>query len=257
MKIVAVIPARLASTRFPRKVLLPIEGLPMVEHVRRRGLLSSGLDDVVVATCDDEIAAYVRSQGGKAVMTSNRHENGTSRVAEAIKGVECSHVILLQGDEPLLLPRHIEQLVMAMTAAPEIPAWNLVAELNDADELHRHSFVKCTVGVDARILYCFRRSPGCSDYSIQKIFTRKMLGIIAFRKDFLLTLSGTAATPIEKAESIEQMRIIESGHRLAYLAVTPSLPSINEPDELGCVLDLLQGDNEQLGLLKAIVARDQ
>ena len=87
MKIVGVIPAHLASVRFPQKILFDIHGLPMIEHVRRRALLCGELEDVIVATCDIEIANIIKSYGGKVIMTSNSHKNGTSRVAEAIEGL--------------------------------------------------------------------------------------------------------------------------------------------------------------------------
>ena len=108
MKIAAIIPARLKSTRFPNKILLPIEGMPMIEHVRRRALMCPVLSEVIVATCDEEIAEVIRAKGGRVIMTSDSHVNGTTRIAEAVAQVDCSHVILLQGDEPLLLPRHIQ-----------------------------------------------------------------------------------------------------------------------------------------------------
>lgn len=252
MKIVAVIPARLASTRFPRKVRLPVEGMPMVEHVRRRALLCRGIADVVVATCDEEIAEMVRREGGAAAMTSHAHENGTSRVAEAIESIDCSHVILLQGDEPLMLPRHVEALAEAMQKAPDVPAWNLVGPLGSADEMDRHSFVKCAVGAGGRVLYCFRRSPYFSDFAHQRQCARKMLGIIAYRKDFLLRLTALPPSPCECAESIEQMRILENSFQLNYVEVEPSLPSINEPHELDEVLAMLRSDPEQQALLATI-----
>lgn len=254
MKIVGVIPARLASTRFPRKVLFSIHGLPMVEHVRRRALLCQGLDEVIVTTCDEEIAALVEKEGGRVVMTSHAHQNGTTRVAEAVESINCSHVILLQGDEPLLLPRHVEVLVGAISAQSDVDAWNLIGTLDAEDELDRHSFVKCAIAAPHEILYCFRRSPNFSDFATQKGFVRKMLGVIAYRKEFLLKLTGLPASPIEKAESIEQMRILENGFGLSYVQVTPSLPSVNEPGELQEVLDRLSVDSEQRALLKAITS---
>jgi len=253
MEIAAIIPARLASTRFPRKVVLPIEGLPMIEHVRRRALLCSGLSEVVVATCDNEIAELVGRAGGKAVMTSDDHQNGTTRVAEAIQSIRCSHVILLQGDEPLLLPRHVEKLVSAIEAEPEVPAWNLVGALETPEELDRHSFVKCAVAPPHRILYCFRRSPFHSSFSHQKVVARKMLGVIAYRKDFLLKLTTLPQTQCEAFESIEQMRILESGFNFEYVEVFPSTPSINEPHELGEALALLHSDVEQQAMLRMIL----
>lgn len=254
MKIAAIIPARLKSTRFPNKILLPIHGLPMIEHVRRRALMCPTLSEVIVATCDEEIAETVRANGGRVIMTSDSHVNGTTRIAEAVAQVDCTHVLLLQGDEPLLLPRHVEALAQAVIAEPEVSTWNLVGVLESQDELDRHSFVKCAISAPHDILYCFRRSPNFSDFDTQKAFVRKMLGIIAYRKDFLLELTGLPASPIEKAESIEQMRILENGFGLSYVEVAPALASINEPGELQEVLDCLSADSEQQALLKSIVA---
>jgi 3-deoxy-manno-octulosonate cytidylyltransferase (CMP-KDO synthetase) len=253
-KIAAIIPARLASTRFPRKVLLPIHGLPMVEHVRRRALLCPALSEVIVATCDEEIADVIRSFGGKVVMTSSAHINGTTRVAEAVQSVDCSHVMLLQGDEPLILPRHLDALASAILGEPDIAAWNLVGVLDKADEVDRHSFVKCAIAQPHRILYCFRRSPCFSDFSTQQAFVRKLLGVIAYRKSFLSLLAELAPSPIEQAESIEQMRILENCLGLDFVQVAPSLPSINEPQELDEVLEYLRGDLEQQILLAKVLA---
>jgi 3-deoxy-manno-octulosonate cytidylyltransferase (CMP-KDO synthetase) len=160
----------------------------------------------------------------------------------------------LQGDEPLLLPRHVEAMVSAMRAAPEVPAWNLVGSLSDADEMDRQSFVKCAVADRNRILFCFRRSPFFSDFSVQRKMARKMLGIIAYRKDFLLRLTALPPTLCEMSESIEQMRILESGFGFNYIEVEPSLPSINEPGEVEEVLGMLRSDAEQQELLRTIAA---
>jgi 3-deoxy-manno-octulosonate cytidylyltransferase (CMP-KDO synthetase) len=254
MKIAAIIPARLKSTRYPNKILLPIHGLPMIEHVRRRALLCPSLSEVIVATSDEEIADVVRHNGGSVIMTSDSHLNGTTRVAEAASQLDCTHVLLLQGDEPLLLPRHVEALVHAVIGEPQVAAWNLIGALDSPDDLDRHSFVKCAVTAPHQILYCFRRSPNFSDFETQKGFVRKMLGIMAYRKDFLSTLLVLPVSPIEIAESIEQMRILENGFELSHVEVAPALPSINEPGELQAVLDCLITDCEQQSLLKATVA---
>lgn len=253
MKIVAIIPARLASTRFPRKVLLPIHGLPMIEHVRRRALLCKMFSDVFVATCDEEISSVVQGFGGKVIMTSDKHINGTTRAAEAAEHIDCTHVMLLQGDEPLLLPRHLDVLASAVTVEPSVNAWNITGPIDHYEELDRHSFVKCAVSPSKHILYCFRRSPCYSDFETQKTFVQKLLGILAYRKDFLLKLTTLQPSLIEQAESIEQMRIIENGFSLRSVLVNPSLPSINEPHEVEVVLDHLEQDAEQLELLKRIL----
>ena len=253
MKIVAVIPAHMASVRFPGKILFPFHGLAMIEHVRRRALMSKAIAEVVVATCDEDIASAVRSYGGRVVMTANTHKNGTTRVAEAVKEIDCTHVMLLQGDEPLLLPRHIDLFAAAIQADPNGDAWNATGPIEGEEELDRHSFVKCAIGANDRILYCFRRTPCFSPFEVQQRFIRKILGIIAYRKSFLLQLTQLPPAAIELAESIEQMRIVENGFAIRSVEVTPSLPSVNEPREAEIVLDYIRQNDEQRKLLEAVL----
>jgi len=254
MKIVAIIPARLASVRFQGKVLFPFHGLPMIEHVRRRALMSMSVVDVYVATCDDEIAEAVRKFGGKVIMTASTHKNGTTRIAEAISDIDCTHVILLQGDEPLLLPRHLDSVINAIKSEPVTEAWNATGSLENADELDRHSFVKCSLGFSNQILYCFRRSPGYSEFEKQNKYMRKMFGIMAYRKDFLMKLTSLPESIIERYESIEQMRIIEHGYTIKSIDVEPSLLSVNEPAEVDLVLTYLQENEEQGVLLRKVLS---
>ena len=225
----------------------------MIEHVRRRALKCEHLSKVIVATCDEEIGSVVRSNGGNVIMTSRKHLNGTTRVAEAVSTLECTHVILLQGDEPLVLPRHIEKMVAAIEAEPDVMAWNLVGQIERPDELDKSSFVKCSVNEAGEIFFCFRRSPYFSEFNLQRIFTRKMLGILAYRKDFLLKLVSLPPSPSEQAESIEQIRIIENGYRLGSVEVSPSLPSVNEPSDLESVIYNLNNDSEQVRLLEELI----
>ncbi len=255
MKIVAVIPAHMASVRFPGKILFPFHGLPMIEHVRRRALMSKSVAEVIVATCDNEIASAIRGFGGKVIMTANTHKNGTTRVAEAVKALDCSHVMLLQGDEPLLLPRHIDAFANAIEADPNGDAWNATGPIDHPDELDRHSFVKCSVDSMGRILYCFRRSPCYTNFDIQKKFIMKILGIIAYRKEFLLEITKLPPSPIEQAEFIEQMRIIENGYVIRSVPVNPSLPSVNEPEEANVILNFIQSDYEQRNLLENVLTQ--
>ena len=257
MKIVAVIPAHMASVRFPGKVLFPFFGLPMIEHVRRRALLSKSLSQVIVATCDDEIAQVVCGYGGKVIMTANTHRNGTTRVAEAVKDIDCSHVLLLQGDEPLLLPRHIDALAHAIEQQPNGDAWNATGPIESPDELDRHSFVKCVASKTGRVMHCFRRSPSTCSAEAQFGFVRKILGLISYRRDFLMELVKLPAAPIENAEFIEQMRILENDGHLRSVSVDPSLPSVNEPHEADIVFKYIQHHPEQKDLLEVIINQSQ
>jgi 3-deoxy-manno-octulosonate cytidylyltransferase (CMP-KDO synthetase) len=253
LKIIAVIPAHMASVRFPNKILFPFYGLPMIEHVRRRALMCKDLSSVIVATCDDEIASTINHFGGEVVFTSKTHKTGTSRVAEAIEQLDCTHVILLQGDEPLLLPRHIQSMVNAISSNQNGYAWNATGPIELFDELDRSSFVKCVISKTGRIMHCFRRTPSFSALSKQQSFVRKILGIIAYRKDFLRKLTQVEASPIELAEFIEQMRILENNWVLQSVPVTPSLPSVNEPHEADIILEYIDSSEEQSKILTSII----
>jgi 3-deoxy-manno-octulosonate cytidylyltransferase (CMP-KDO synthetase) len=221
----------------------------MIEHVRRRALLVDNIDDVFVATCDQQIAEVVTGYGGKVIMTGNHHKNGTTRVAEAVADIDCSHVILLQGDEPLLLPGYVSAMVEAIKKDPDGASWNGTAPLSHAAECDRHSFVKCAIGTNQQIMCCFRRSPAYCDFESQRNFVQKILGIIAYRKDFLAQLVKMEATPFETSEFIEQMRILENGFQLTAVSFDQALPSVNEPGEADAVIAFLQNDEEQRKLL--------
>ena len=179
MKQVVVIPARLNSQRFPNKILLDLKGLPMLEHVRRRVLLAQNVEEVYIATCDQEIKQTLEVFGAKVIMTSDQHKNGTTRVAEAVKNIDCSEVILVQGDEPLLLPRHIDAMIEVIRKDNESVAWNATGPIEQEEELMRHSFVKAAL-YQGKILYCFRKSPSFNNFEAQQQYIKKILGVIAY-----------------------------------------------------------------------------
>ncbi|MDC0226847.1 NTP transferase domain-containing protein, partial [Alphaproteobacteria bacterium] len=207
MKIVTIIPAHLASIRLPQKILMNINGLPMIEHVRRRINLCSMVDQAIVATGDKDIKECVESYGGKVIKTKKKHLNGTSRVAEAIKNIDCSHVLLIQGDEPLILPRHINYFLKEISKDNENDAWNTVANLNNSKELETSSFVKCSIAKNGRILYLFRKSPSFSSFDNQQKYIKKILGVICYKKNVILDIAAKKASHIEKNESIEQIKL--------------------------------------------------
>lgn len=253
MKQVVIIPARLNSIRFPKKILFDFKGLPMIEHVRRRVLLSKNVIEVFIATCDIEIKEALETFGAKVIMTSDKHENGTSRAAEAVKIIDCTEVILVQGDEPLLLPRHLDLMIETIRRDRKSSSWNATGPIDNEEELNRHSFVKASIYND-KILYCFRKSPSFRNFEIQQQYVRKILGLIAFRKEFLIDLSKMNSTPIERIESIEQMRIIEKGYSIRSINFESSQPSINEPGDVDEVLNYIKNNMEQQDLLKKVLS---
>ncbi len=252
MKPIVIIPARLKSLRLPNKILMDIHGLPMIEHVRRRILLSNLIDDVYIATCDMEIKEALEIYGAKVIITNENHNNGTSRVAEAVKSIDCNKLILVQGDEPLLLPSQLDQMVEVLLKDNDSNAWNATGPIENEEELYKKSFVKCSIN-ESVILNCFRTLPSSSDFEIQTKNVRKILGLIAFTKDFLIQLSKFKSGKIESTESIEQMRIIENGYSITSIPFNKSQASINEPDDLEVVLQILNKDKEQKELLTQVL----
>lgn len=252
MKPIVIVPARLKSLRLPNKILMDIHGLPMIEHVRRRILLSDLIDDVYIATCDKEIQETLEAYGAKVIMTSENHKNGTSRVAEAVKSIDCDKLILVQGDEPLLLPSQLDQMVEILLKDNDSKAWNATGPIENEEELYKKSFVKCSID-NFKILNCFRSLPSISDFGMQTKNVRKILGLIAFTKDFLIELSQFKSGKIEYTESIEQMRILENGYSITSIPFNKTQASINEPDDLEVVLQILKTDKEQKELLTKVL----
>ena len=256
IKIIAIIPAHMSSVRFPGKILHPFFGHPMIEHVRRRAQLASLIDDVYVATCDEIIADTIRDYGGKVIMTGNHHKNGTTRVAEAVKDMDCSHVILLQGDEPLLKPDHVDAVASDIIVNPDGDAWNATATLDHQDDMDRHSFVKCAIGHNGQILYCFRRCPSHADFTDRQNYIKKIMGIIAYRKDILFKLISIPPSFIETTEFIEQMRLLDHGMSMQSVPLDIALPSVNEPNEGNIVIQYLNNHPDQQALLKQTFGLD-
>jgi len=160
---------------------------------------------------------------------------------------------LLQGDEPLLLPRHLDALVDSIILKPNGDAWNATAPIENLEELDRHSFVKCVVNLKNNIMFCFRRTPLYCKFEQQTSIVRKILGLMAFEKNFLINLTTLESSPIETQESLEQMRMIENGFEITSVDVSPSLPSVNEPAEAEIVLNFIENNMEQKDLLNKIL----
>ena len=252
MKLAAVIPARLSSSRFPRKVLFDLNNMPMVEHVRRRAEISKVFDaGVYVATCDQEVFDLVEKNGGFAIMTSKNHKNGTSRAAEAIENIDCTHVVVLQGDEPLILPRHLKEFAIEISKNKTYHVWNGVSSIYEHDDFSNESIEKCAINKCNDILFCFRGKPFVSDFEIQSQYTRKMLGLIAFRKKSIKEINDCPADNLEINEKIEQMRVVSLNYRIKSINLGESLPSVNLPSDVELVLQRMSHNKEQIELIRS------
>ncbi len=249
MKTVIVIPARFASTRLPGKPLLEIAGEAMVVRVWRRCSEVRGVERVIVATDDERVRLAVTEAGGEAMMTSPDHRSGTDRVAEAVGSVDCDLVVNVQGDEPFLEPRAVEELLDCFERGGEAPVATLATEIDKRSELFDPAVVKVLVGTEGRAVY-FSRFPIPFRPELWKIEGQRWtggagedlsglpcpyyrhLGIYAFRRDYLRTFTGLEPTPGELAERLEQLRILESGTGVQVVVTTYGGLAVDTPGDL-------------------------
>ena len=241
MKILAIIPARYNSTRFPGKPLVIIDDKPMIEHVWN-GVKSTGLvDRIVVATEDKRILDTVTAFGGEAVMTGKHHKSGTDRCGEAIQkiGEDINNydvVINIQGDEPKVASEHIKLVVQAFDD-PETQIVTLKKKISSLAELNNTNTVKVVSGKNGNALY-FSRQPIPYLRGIAKeMWLRrqpyyKHIGIYAFRRDVLQHVVQLPQTPLEKSESLEQLRWMENGFRITVRETTKESVAIDMPEDL-------------------------
>jgi 3-deoxy-manno-octulosonate cytidylyltransferase (CMP-KDO synthetase) len=253
MKVAAIIPARMAASRFPGKPLARIAGIPMIEHVYRRCQLAEGIDSIWVATCDPEIADVVRGFGGQAIMTSDQHVRCTDRIAEAARSIACDVVINVQGDEPLLDPVSLTQVLGPFRTNPDCLASNLVQEIEDRQDIASYNVVKAVFDVRGRALYFSRlpipnleRAPRGQKYY-------KQVGIIAFRKSFLDTFSHLPPTPLEKAESVDMLRALEHGYPLDLVESKSLFLGVDVPEDVPRVERALTHDKSTHRYLGAVL----
>jgi 3-deoxy-manno-octulosonate cytidylyltransferase (CMP-KDO synthetase) len=238
MKILGVIPARMAATRFPNKPMAPILGVPMIGHCYLRSVLCSLMDEVYVATCDKEIYDYIQSIGGKAIMTSDIHERATERTAEALLNIEAlnSHtkfdiVVMIQGDEPLVDPEMLREVATPLLDGTKTVS-NLIASLPTQEERENPNNVKVAVSINQQIMYLSREAiPSNKKYS-GLIDSYRQLGLIAFSREALLMFIALKATPLEIIESVDMNRFLEHGISIHSVITAYQADSVDTPADL-------------------------
>ncbi len=253
MKLIGIIPCHLDSVRLKRKAIIKINNIPMIEHVRRRLVLSNAFDEVFIASGDDAIIQICKDFNSPFIRTYQKHDNGTNRVIEAIRDRDCTHVIIAQGDEPLILPNDLKLFANKIRSDKNVAAWNCVGELSTASELSKHSFVKCMIGLDHKIISLFRKTPFYSSFEKQKKYVKKILGLMAYKKEVLMNLNNLRYGQIFKDESIEQMRLIENGIDIYGFQLPNSFGSVNEAADLEIVNDQLTQSEIQRSVVKKIL----
>lgn len=248
MNIIGIIPARLASSRFPGKPLAKLLGMPMIGHVALRSRLCSDLAEVYVATCDREIADYAVSIGTEAVMTAETHERASDRTAEALLKIEkktgrtVDIVVMIQGDEPMVTPEMISAAVKPLKDDAEIKVSNLMAALNSREEHEDPNEVKVVVDRANFALYFSREPIPSRKKGVEKVPMLKQVCIIPFQRDFLLQYNGMEQTPLEKIESVDMNRILENGLKVKMVFTHSTTYSVDTPEDLRNVEGAMAGD---------------
>ena len=247
--ITAVIPARMASSRYPGKPLVPILGLAMIEHVRRRTLMAEGVDHVVVATCDAPIRAAVEIAGGWAVMTKDTHECCTDRVEEAMQYLPGDIVAMVQGDEPLLIPEAVRMVTRPLLEDATLDVVNLLSPFeSDADHLNLN-IVKAVCNLRGDLMYLTRAAvPHFRKRVAVPVY--RQTGIMAFRTSFLHRFSTLSATPLERAESVDMLRVLEHGMRIAGVVADYVTLGVDRPADVPLVEAVLRDNAVQRALFE-------
>ena len=244
MKIIAVIPARMGSTRFPGKPLAPLLGRSMIEHVYRRSAMCTALDEVFVATCDQEIMDAVTAFGGKPLMTSTRHQRASDRVAEAATHFSADIIVMIQGDEPMTYPEMIEQSIAPLRGGdPEIACVNLTARITSEAELEDRNTIKVVMDSEGFAVYMSREPiPTRHIKAFNQIQAFKQVCIIPFTASSLQEFMRLSPTPLEVAESIDMLRFIEHGRKVKMVETAYATHAVDTPEDLQLVEGLLQKD---------------
>jgi 3-deoxy-manno-octulosonate cytidylyltransferase (CMP-KDO synthetase) len=247
MKTVVIIPARYQSTRFPGKPLAKICGKPMIQWVYENSKRAEKISHVVVATDDDRIAEAVYSFGGDVIMTSNQNRSGTDRVAEAADKMVLSPIdiiVNIQGDQPLIDPRCLDDVVRPFFDEPEINMSTLAFKIIRKDEITNSQHVKVVFDQSEFALY-FSRSPipfGRDQYT--EFDTYKHLGVYAYTRQYLDIFRNLPEGRLEQIEKLEQLRALEHGHKIKVIITEYDSPEVDVAEDIEKVEEIIMS-NEQ------------
>lgn len=242
MQVAAVIPARMASSRYPGKPLCDICGMTMIEHVYRRTVMSESVDETYVATPDVEIRADVERFGGDYIMTGE-HTRATDRVAEATESIDAEVIIVMQGDEPLVYPEMIDDAVDPFEDDPEVECVNLAKPIETEEAFRDPNNPKVVVDKDWNALYFSREPiPNLHDTTFEETTVYKQVCVIPFRRDALFDFTQLDETPLERAESIDMLRLLENGRNVRIVETDRTIHSVDTPEDHELVNEIMADD---------------
>ncbi|TFH00664.1 MAG: 3-deoxy-manno-octulosonate cytidylyltransferase [Calditrichales bacterium] len=239
-KVIGVIPARYGSSRFPGKIIAPLAGKPMIQHVYQQAVQSKMIQDLYVAVDDERVFDVVTLFGGKAIMTDPEHASGTDRIAEVIADMDADIIVNIQGDQPLLDPKMIDEAVAPMLRNPAMRMATLKTRI-DESAFDDPGVVKVVTDLDGYALY-FSRSLIPMSRDKYEVPVYEHVGLYVYRRDFLLELARLPETPLGKAEMLEQLKVLENGYRI-FVTETQCDPiagmSVDTPEDLARIENIL------------------
>ena len=240
LQVVAVIPARFASSRFPGKPLADIDGRPMIEHVYRRAASAATVSRVIVATDDLRVADAVQRFGGEVRLTRSDHTSGTDRLAEVAATLDCDIIMNVQGDEPLIDPRALDEAITPFSVDPSVQMTTLYSRIVDPAELTDPNIVKVVIDRAGFALYFSRAAvPYVRDPRGGWSPLYKHIGLYGYRRSALLVLAALEPTPLERTESLEQLRALEHGIRIKAVETAYDSIGVDTPADLEQVRRLI------------------
>jgi len=251
MKIVGIVPARMAASRFPGKPLYPIHGKAMVEHVYLRAQMYKNWDKLVIATCDKEIEDFSNEKKFPVIMTGNHHTRALDRVAEAVELLEISDltdsdiIVCVQGDEPMMRPDMIETVIAPLLKEPSIPCTVLAMHITEKSIWMNPDTVKIIHNDLGEVLYTSRYPlPYCKNDFTPELMARRIYGIFAFRWKYLKDFTSHPETRLERLEACDSNRILDMSFR-QYIAPYPYINSfsVDSPDDIGLVEENMLSDD--------------
>lgn len=244
MKTVAVIPARMDSSRFPGKPLSKLLGRTMLEHVYKRVALSNALNATYIATCDEEIRRAAQDFGAPVIMTADTHERASDRVAEAAAEIDAELIVMVQGDEPMTHPEMIDAAVEPFRHDPLLGCVNLVRAIDNKADFYDVNTIKVIMNQQEDALYMSRQPiptpPAQPDFA--HAFAYKQVCIIPFRRETLLDFARLPSTPLEQLESVDMLRLLEHGYRIKMVKTKFNTQAVDTQADLERVAGLMKND---------------
>lgn len=236
-RVLGVIPARFASSRFPGKALITLKNKPILQHVWEKSIKATTLSAVLIATDDQRIFDAAKAFGAEVMMTREDHLSGTDRVSEAAASQPCDIVVNIQGDEPLIDPAAIDLAAQALIDDPSLVMSTLKRRINVPSEITNPNCVKVVTGFSGDAIY-FSRCPIPYNHGVNEAYF-KHIGLYVYRKAFLQGYSAMPVGPLERAESLEQLRALENGHRIRVIETSYESFGIDTPEDLARVNQLI------------------